>query len=191
MTIFSERAHSDWPQASARADGLEDFVASRLRYSVLATPERVVDSIAASAEPGSIGGFWIADSGARPFVGAVAKNQSFALRRARGLQTTPRVAVLRGRVEPSGTTTAVVATFELHPAVRLARIVWVIVFCAMSLLVLPAATSQPELLWVPVIMGGVVVLMMIPFELLARADRVQLRSDLEDALRRAGSISVG
>jgi hypothetical protein len=84
-----------------------------------------------------------------------------------------------------------VATFELHPVVRLARIVWVIVFCAMSLLVLPAATSQPELLWVPLIMGVVVLLMMIPFELLARADRVQLRSDLEDALRRAGSISVG
>jgi hypothetical protein len=61
----------------------------------------------------------------------------------------------------------------------------------MSVVVLPSATRQPELLWVPVIMGSVVLLMMIPFELLARADRVQLRSDLEDVLRRAGSLSVG
>jgi inner membrane protein involved in colicin E2 resistance len=60
----------------------------------------------------------------------------------------------------------------------------------MSVLILPAATNQPELLWVPIIMGLAVVLMMIPFELLARADRAQLRSDLEDVLRRAGSISV-
>jgi inner membrane protein involved in colicin E2 resistance len=60
----------------------------------------------------------------------------------------------------------------------------------MSVLILPAATSRPELLWVPIIMGLAVVLMMIPFELLARADRAQLRSDLEDVLRRAGSISV-
>jgi hypothetical protein len=166
-------------------------VANKLRYSVLAAPERVVESIAASAQPGSMVGFSMADSGARRFVGSISKNRSFTLRRPRGLLTAPRVAVLRGQVEPSGTTAAVVATFELNPAVRLARIVWVIVFVAMSLLVLPAATRQPGLLWVPVVMGVVVFLMIIPFEFLARADREQLRCDLEDVLRRTGSVSVG
>jgi hypothetical protein len=166
-------------------------MANKLRYSVLAAPERVVESIDASAQPGSMVGFLMADSSARRFVGSVSKDWSFTLRRPRGLLTTPRVAVLRGQVEPSGTTAAVVATFEFHPVVRLARIVWVTVVVGMSLLVLPAATSQPELLWVPVVMGVVVFLMMIPFEFLARADREQLRSDLEDVLRRTGSLSVG
>lgn len=102
--------------------------------------------------------------------------------------TAPRVLLLRGRVESAPAGANVLMTYSLHPLVRAARAAWVLFFAAVSLLVLPAAQTYPELLWIPVVMGLIVVLMLLPFEWLARQDKTHLRSEVEDLLRRAGVV---
>jgi hypothetical protein len=165
---------------------------SRLEYTVEAAPELVLESIAAASARPTVIGFALTDRTRSELVGDVSKeHRSFDLRRSRRLGTPPRVAMLRGRVEATGMGAKVVATYALHPAVRIARLMFVLLFVAFALLVLPAASSQPQLLWIPVVIGFIVLLMMVPFEWLAFVDRSRLRLALEDALRRAGPLKIG
>jgi hypothetical protein len=165
-------------------------VSETIRYHVTAAPERVLAAIARAVSPGGLIGFSLTDRAATGLIGSVAHDATFSLRRPRGLITPPRVLVLRGRVESAPAGANVLMTFSLHPAVRAARAVWVLFFVVASLLVLPAAQTYPELLWAPVVLGLVVLLMLVPFELLARQDKTHLGSEVEDLLRRAGAIKA-
>jgi len=162
---------------------------SVVRYRVAAPPERVVDAIARAMSPGGLVGVSLTDRTPTLFVGRIANDSSFDLRRPRGLTTAPRIAVLRGRVEPTLGGAIVNVWYALHPLAWSARVFWLLLLGAVALVVLPASFGQPELLWILVIFAFVIVLMLAPFEWLARVDRAQLRSDFEETLRHAGPIS--
>jgi hypothetical protein len=162
----------------------------KLDYTVSAPPDVVLGSIAAASTPASLFGFALADRASTEVVGGVTgEGPAFSLRRARRFGTPPRVVTLRGRVEPEGTGTRVVASYGLHPVARIARACLVLLFLAFALLVLPGAASQPQLLWLVVGIGVVVALMLLPLMRLASADRARLRDALEELLRRSGAVT--
>ena len=158
-----------------------------VRFHVGAEPEHVLRVIAAVAKPGVMG-FSFSDRAATSLVGSVAKDSTFSLRRARGFMTAPRVTLLRGRVQNAQAGSSVLIAYSFHPLVRAARAALVLFFIAISLLVLPLAQADPQLLWIVVVIGLIVALMLLPFELLARQDKSHLRSEFEELLRRAGPV---
>lgn len=157
-----------------------------LRYTVSAPPARVTEAIGAATAPESALGFAFGNRTTAALIGGVATDGSFRLRRVRTIGSAPRVVLLTGQVQPSDAGSVVVARYAFHPAFRFARAVWVLILLAFAIAVIPASTSHPELLWVPVVLGAVVGLMLAPFMWLARADRPQLRAALEKAMRQAG-----
>jgi hypothetical protein len=165
-------------------------VAEALEYRVAAPPSAVLESISAASTRGSMLGFAIGDNARAQLIGGIRKNhEGFDLRLARGLGTPPRVVVLRGRVSADGAGTMISARYTLHPLARFARTVFVLLFLAFALIALPGAGRDPQLLWIPVVMGFIVLLMLVPFEWLAHFDRRNLRSALEEILGRAGPIT--
>jgi hypothetical protein len=151
-------------------------------YEVSAPPERVLREIASAVAPSGAVGFSIGGEDTRArFVGSVSGNR-FALRRPRAFLDPPRVVVLRGIVEATATGSAIHARYGYHPAVQLVRAIYLLFFLVTAVLVVPAATRQPELLWLVAVMGLVVLLFAVPFAYQARFDRAELRSALEDCL---------
>jgi hypothetical protein len=157
---------------------------------VTAPPDRVVDAIADSTTPSGTLGYALTDSTSSLFVGKVATNGNFDLRRPRGLTTGPRVAVLRGKVESTVEGSLVTVRYGLHPLVFFARSVWLFFLGLTAVVVVPASLAgAPELMWVLAVFTFVIALLFVPSEWVARADRAKLRSDLEATLRRAGSTA--
>jgi hypothetical protein len=158
------------------------------RYRVHAPPERVVDAMARSTVPGRLLGYSLTDATAATFVGKITNDGTFDLRRPRGLATTPRVVVLRGKVHLAEDGAVVAVRYGLHPAVLLTRSVLLGFLILTAVIVIPASFGDLRLLWILVVFAFVVALMLAPYEWLARADRTRLRSDFEETLGRAGSI---
>ena len=156
-------------------------------YRVQAPPDRVADAIARSLVPGGVLGYSFTDATAVAFVGKMTNEGRFDLRRPRGLTTAPRVAVLRGKIDPAEGGALVTVRYGLHPLVAFARSVWLAFLVLTSVVIIPASFfGAPELLWVLVVFSFVIALLFVPSEWIARADRARLRSDLEETLRRAG-----
>jgi len=158
------------------------------RYRVHAPPEHVVDAMVRSTVPGGLLGYSLTDATSATFVGKVTKDGTFDLRRPRGLATTPRVVVLRGKVHQAEDGALVAVRYRVHPSVLLARSVLLGFLILTAVIVIPASLGDLGLLWILAVFAFVIALMLAPFEWLARADRVKLRSDLEETLRRAGSV---
>ena len=153
-----------------------------------ASPDRVADAIARSLAQGGILGYSITDWTSAVFVGRMTNNGSFDLRRPRGFATTPRVVVLRGKIDPAEHGALVSVRYGLHPAVLISRSAWVGFLVLTAVVAIPASfNGAPELLWVLAVFAFIIALMWLPFEWLARADRAKLRADLETTLRRTGS----
>jgi len=160
------------------------------RYRVQASPDRVADAITRSLVPGGVLGYSFTDTTAVAFVGKMNNDGRFNLRRPRGLTTGPRVAVLRGTIDPAEGGALVTVRYGLHPLVSLARSVWLAFLVLTAVVIIPASFSgAPELLWVLAVFSFVIALLFVPSEWIARADRKQLRSDLEETLRRVGSTA--
>lgn len=156
-----------------------------------AAPDRVIDAIARSLVAGSMFGYSFSDSSSAVFVGKVMRDGSFDLRRPRGVTTAPRVAVLRGKVEPADGVAVVAVRYGLHPVVVIARGAWLLFLGLTAVVIVPASLGgAPELLWVLAVFAFIIGLMFVPSELLARADRAKLRSDLETILRAVGSTAL-
>jgi len=161
------------------------------RYRVAAAPDRVIDAIARSLVAGSMFGYSFSDSSSAVFVGKVMRDGSFDLRRPRGVTTAPRVAVLRGKVEPADGVAVVAVRYGLHPVVVIARGAWLLFLGLTAVVIGPASLGgAPELLWVLAVFAFIIGLMFVPSELLARADRAKLRSDLETILPAVGSTAL-
>ena len=159
------------------------------RYRIQASPDRVADAITRSLVTGGVLGYSFTDATAAAFVGKMTNDGHFDLRRPRGLMTAPRVAVLRGKIDPAEGGALVTVRYGLHPLVSLARSVWLGFLVLTAVVIIPASfNGAPELLWVLAIFSFVIALLFVPSEWIARADRTQLRSDLEETLRRVGSI---
>ena len=101
--------------------------------------------------------------------------------------TAPRVAVLRGKIDPAEGGTLVTVRYGVHPLVSFARSIWLLFLGLTAVVVIPASFGAPELLWILAVFIFIIALVFVPFEWTARADRAKLRSDLETTLRRAGS----
>lgn len=114
--------------------------------------------------------------------------QSFKVRRSRGWMTPPRVEVMHGTIQADGSRSLVRVRYSPRGLVRLARAVWVLMFVAFALVVIPGASQRPELLWIPVVIGLVVGLMLLPFAWLGSEDRRALELELESALGRCGRV---
>ena len=161
-----------------------------LQYSVGASPDRVLEAISESTVPETAIGFAIRDRARGRLVGRVRADGSFTLRRARTLGSSPRVLVLAGRVQAKDMGSLVIGRYAMHPLLRIAIVVWILLFLAFSAVVIPGIAIHPELLWVPAVVGLFVVLMVAPFIWLASLDRKRLQADLETALRRAGPFTL-
>jgi len=158
------------------------------RYRVKASPDRVAGAIARSVAQGGILGYSVTDWTSAVFVGRMINNDSFDLRRPRGFATTPRVVVLRGKIDPAEDGALVSVRYGLHPAVLIMRSALLGFLVLTAVVVIPASLGgAPELLWVLAVFAFIIALMWLPFEWLARADRAKLRMDLETILRRTGS----
>lgn len=156
------------------------------RYRVQAPPDRVADALARSMLPSGLLGYSLTDSASAVFVGKVTNNGNFDLRRPRGLMTAPRVAVLRGKIDPAEGGALVTVRYGLHPPVSFARSFWLLFLGLIAVVVIPASFGAPELLWILAVFAFIIALMFVPSEWIARADIAKLRSDLETTLRRAG-----
>jgi len=155
---------------------------------VEASPDRVADAIARSLAQGGILGYSLTDSTSAVFVGKMANNRTFDLRRPRGFATTPRVVVLRGKIDPAEDGALVSVRYGLHPAVLISRSALLGFLVLTAVVVIPASfAGAPELLWVLAVFAFIIALMWLPYGWLARADRAKLRADLETTLRRTGS----
>ena len=153
-----------------------------------ASPDRVADAIARSLAQGGILGYSLTDRTSAAFVGKMTNNDSFDLRRPRGFATTPRVVVLRGKIDPAEDGALVSVRYGLHPAVVIMRSALLVFLVLTAVVVIPASLGgAPELLWVLAVFAFIIALMWLPFEWLARADRAKLRMDLETTLRSTGS----
>ena len=81
--------------------------------------------------------------------------------------------------------------YGLHPVDVIARGAWLLFLGLTAVVIVPASLGgAPELLWVLAVFAFIIGLMFVPSELLARADRAKLRSDLETILRAVGSTAL-
>jgi hypothetical protein len=158
-------------------------------YQVAAPPERVVAVLVSASVSESPAGFALTDRTSAALVGSVSHDGEFALRRPRGLGTAPRVAYVKGVVRSGPGGSIVVGSFATHPLLRFARAAWVVVLLAFAVVVLPRSLTQPELLWIVVVIGFVVGLMILPFQWLALRDRAVMRETLRETLGRAGAVT--
>ena len=83
-------------------------------------------------------GYSFSDSSSAVFVGKVMRDGSFDLRRPRGVTTAPRVAVLRGKVEPADGVAVVAVRYGLHPVVVIARGAWLLFLGLIAVVIGPA-----------------------------------------------------
>ena len=159
------------------------------RYQVGAPPDRVVAVLASATKAESVVGFAMSDRSGEPFVGKVTDDGSFRLRRPRGFSTPPRVAYVAGGVQRDAVGSLVVGSFRVHPLVRVAQVVWILLLLAFSAVVLPASFARPELLWVIAVIGLPVGLLLLLFWWIGSRDQIILRRALTDVLGRAGRVS--